>query len=84
MKGTIAAILMLTLLVVLLISCAPFGPARVEKVVEGKKRVEVVWVEVNPPPGVEGPCYGFFQHEAAGYAGYGYAGVICPNACCGK
>lgn len=38
---------------------------------------QVEWVPINPPPGVEGPCYAYFQRESSGYQGYGYSGVYC-------
>lgn len=36
---------------------------------------QVQWVQVNPPPGVEGPCWGFYEDMIG--VGESLAGVWC-------
>ena len=41
--------------------------------------MELEWVEVNPPPEVEGPCFAYFHIDTDYKMGYGFSGVFCPN-----
>lgn len=45
--------------------------------VEAKKEVQVTWVKINTPPGIEGPCYAYFEDFTTGNGGYGYSGIWC-------
>ena len=80
MKSLIGA---LVLALFLFGACAPapaqtldsqkFGPTT--STVE--EQTQLKWVPVNSPPGVEGPCYGYFITKAFGGEFYGFSGVCC-------
>ena len=41
-------------------------------------KVVVLWREINPPPGVCGPCFAYFQQRQQGvFYVYSYSGVYC-------
>jgi hypothetical protein len=41
-------------------------------------KVVVLWREINPPPGVCGPCFAYFQQRQEGvFYVYSYSGVYC-------
>jgi len=42
-----------------------------------EEQTQLKWVPVNSPPGVEGPCYGYFITKAFGGEFYGFSGVWC-------
>ncbi len=81
------------LIAALLLVCKSFGPSPVGEKAEVAERVEakaeyaeVKWVEINPPPGVKGHCYAFFQDTLGEYRyqAYGHSGVFCFNVCSGQ
>ena len=40
--------------------------------------VPVNWVQINPPPGVNGPCFAYFITKDEGmYRATGFSGVYC-------
>ncbi len=42
---------------------------------------EVQWFEINPPPGVDNPCYGFVTTDSVsgGYS-YSFSGISCDES----
>ena len=66
-------IIIITLLILRLSGC---GVGNTE--ISNSELENIKWVEIESPPGEDGPCYAFFLSSGyQGYRGYGYAGVWC-------
>lgn len=70
-----AALFFFMLLIVISISSCTSNSVNLPKNSAGVTQVE--WIQINPPPGVNGPCYAFFHSEGFGNFQWSYAGVYC-------
>lgn len=73
-------VLSLLMISILILSCAPSPASDLNELPATQSEqpiVQVDWVQINPPPGVEGPCYAYFIDTEEGHWAVGYSGVWC-------
>lgn len=76
-------LVLLLILLFTLSACKPSNGVGSSLATTTQGTAQVDWVQINPPPGVEGPCFAYFHvivsHAIDSSGVHSYSGVWCDN-----